>query len=340
MKPRIAIVNSSSFGVSFPRHLARLKRVGTVRRVRTGPKATGLALARAVRGCRAIVASVQPYYDAGFFRRTPDLVLLARHGIGVNNIDLEAATRCGVIVTKVPGVVEREAMAEETIALMLAVARKITGAYRAVAAGRWATRPDFVGRELGGRTIGLIGFGNIGSRVGCMLVRGFGARVLARDPGVPGARMRRVGVRPASLAAVLAQSDIISLHASLNPTSRGIISAAAIRKMRPGTLLVNTARGELVVERAVVKALRAGRLGGLATDVVADEPATGRHPFLRCPNTIVVPHIGAYTTESLGAMGDKMCADLEAVFVRRRRPSEVVNPAVWRSPALRFPPCP
>jgi phosphoglycerate dehydrogenase-like enzyme len=231
VKPLIGIVNSSSFGVSFPRHLARLKRVGAVRRIRTGPRATGVALARAVRGCRAVVASVQPYYNAAFFREARELVVLARHGIGVNNIDVEAATRCGVLVTKVPGVIEREAMAEEAIALMLAIARKIVPAHRAVAAGRWAARPAFVGRELGGRTIGLIGFGNIGSRVGEMLVRGFGARVLARDPAVSGARMRRVGVRPASLAAVLTQSDLISIHASLNPTSRGLIGAAALRRM-------------------------------------------------------------------------------------------------------------
>jgi len=339
MRPLIGIVNSSSFGVAFPRHLARLKRIGIVRRIRVGPRATGKALGRAVRGCQAVVASVQPCYDAAFFRSAPELVLLARHGIGVNNVDVAAATRNGVIVTKVPGVVEREAMAEATIALMLAIARKLCPAHRAVAAGRWATRPRFVGQELGGRTIGLVGFGNVGSRVGEMLVRGFGARVLARDPAVPGVRMRRVGVQPAGLAAVLAGSDIISVHASLNPTSRGMIDAAAIRRMRPGVLLVNTARGEIVVEAAVVRALRTGRLGGLATDVVADEPAGARHPFLRCPNTILVPHIGAYTVESLGGMGDKMCADLEDVLIRRRRPAEIVNRSVWRSAALRLRAC-
>lgn len=335
-RPRIVIVNSSSFGRAFPECLKRLKAVGPVRRVQATPLARGRALAARIGKCEAIVASVQPCYEEEFFRRSPDLVLLARHGIGVNNVDARAATRHGVMLTKVAGVVEREAMAEHTIGLMLAAARRLLPAHAAVARGEWASRTKFIGVELKGRTVGLIGFGNIGSAVGRMLVRGFGARVLACDPAVSAARMAAQGARRASLATLLRRSDVVSLHASLDPTSRGIIGAAALKRMRRGAVLVNTARGELIVERALAAALRSGRVSGFGADVVASEPATARHPYLRLPNVVLVPHIGAYTVESLGAMGAKMVADVEDVFRRRRRPAELVNPEVWRSPNLKL----
>ena len=230
-RPRIVIVNSSSFGRAFPACLKRLQAVGPVRRVRTPPLATGRALAARVGRCEAIVASVQPYYDEEFFRRSPDLVLIARHGIGVNNVDVAAATRHGVLLTKVAGVVERRAMAEHTVGLMLAVARRLFPARAAVARGKWAARTEFIGVELKGRTVGLVGFGNIGSAVGRLLARGFGARVLACDPAVSAARMAAAGARRVSLETLLRRADVVSLHASLNPTSRGIISAGALKRL-------------------------------------------------------------------------------------------------------------
>lgn len=328
-RPAIAVVNSSSFGVRFARHAAALRKLGRVRRVTVDPRTTGRALARAVGPVDAVVASVSPVYDAAFFAASPKLRLLARHGIGVDNVDLAAAARHGVIVTKVPGVVEREAMAEHAVGLILAALRRFLPAHRAVAAGRWADRVRFVGGELRGRLVGLIGFGNIGSRTGEILARGFGARVLAVDPAVSAATMRRHGTTKVPLGRLLGSCHVISLHCSLNPTSRRIVSAAALRRVPRGTVLVNTARGELVDERAVTAALKSGRLAGLATDVVAAEPAGRSHPYLRCPNTLVVPHIGAYTEESLGAMGDKMIADLTDVLFRRRHPTETVG---WGRP--------
>jgi len=330
----IVVCNSSSFGRRIPGHLKRLKKLGPVRRVTVSPRLTGAALARAIGPCRAIVASVAPDYDEAFFAARPGLILIARHGIGVNNIDLAAATRHGVLVTKVAGEVEQEAMAEHAVALILAVARRLRPAHEAVAAGRWARRAAFVGVELRGRTVGLIGFGNIGSRVGEILAHGFGATVLAADPAVSAAAMKWHGARKSALAAILTRADVVSLHCSLNPTSRGIISAPALRRMRPGAVLINTARGELVNERAVAAALKSGRLAGLGTDVVANEPATRAHPYLRHPNTLVVPHIGAYTEESLEGMGESVVSAIESVF-RHRRPGGLVNPAVWKSAALR-----
>ncbi len=330
MRQLVAVVNSSSFGRVFPEHGKRLNRLGRIRRVTTDPRDHGASLARKTKGAVAIVASVSPVFDAEFFDRSPGLRLLARHGIGVNNVDLAAATKHGVIVTKVPGIVEREAMAEHAVGLILAVLRKFKPADLAVSRGRWADRPAFVGRELKGRTVGLVGFGNIGRRTGEILSQGFGARVLACDPNLSAASIKKSGAIRVPLARLIASSDVISLHCPLTPATRGMIGRGALNRIRPGTVLVNTARGELVDERRVAGALRSGRLAGLGTDVVAREPAGRSHPFTRTPNTLLVPHIGAYTEESLQGMGEKMLRDLEDVLVRRRRPGEVANPEVLR----------
>jgi phosphoglycerate dehydrogenase-like enzyme len=330
------VVNSSSFGRIFPEHAARARRLGPLIRFSFDPKTSGARLAQPLAPFRAVVASVTPQFDAAFFAHSPHLVLLARHGIGVDNVDLDAATRHGVLVTRVPGIVEREAMAEHAVALLLAVLRRLLPARDAVAAGRWQERANFVGGELRGRVVGIVGFGNVGRRTAEILSRGFGARVVACDPGVPAARLRAAGVQPCSLAALLARSDAVSLHCPLTPRTRRLIGPAALRRMRRGAILINTARGELLDERAVAAALRSGRLGGLGADVAAEEPAGRSHPFLRCPNAVLVPHVGAYTQEALRAMGDKMIADLEAVLRFRRVPRAVANPAVLRSAGLRL----
>ena len=332
---RIVVCNSSSFGRRFPEHLKRLARLGRVRRVEVGPRVTGAGLARALGPCRAIVASVAPRYDAAFFRARPEVALIARHGIGVNNVDLEAATRCGVLVTRVAGVVEREAMAEHTLALLLSVLRRLNDADWAVRNGRWRDRASFIGSELQGATAGVIGCGNIGSRVVRILALGFGARVLVCDPFVSAAVIRRAGGAKAPLAALLQSASVVTLHCPLTPETRGLIGRHALGRMRRGAILVNTARGELLDERAVAAALKAGRLGGLATDVVAAEPAGPRHPFLTCENALVVPHIGAYTGESLRVMGESVTRAVESTL-RGRRPAGLINPQVWRSPALRI----
>jgi len=327
-KPLAWVVNSSSFGRIFPEHMERLRGMCEVKRVDGAGRISGIELGRMCRGASVVVASVSPRYDSDFFARTMGLKLVSRHGIGFNNIDLDAATHNGVIVTKVSGVVEREAMAESAVMLMLAAARRTLPADRAVRAGRWAERPRFVGCEIGGKTVGVIGCGNIGSRVVEILRKGFGARVLATDPNVPASRIRRFGALPCPLSRLLRESDFITLHASLTASSRGIVGRRALGLMKPGAILVNNARGELLDEKAVVRALRSGRLAGLGVDVVACEPAGKSHAFLRCPNTVVVPHIGAYTVESLREMGVKVLNDVEDVL-SGRRPREVVNPAVF-----------
>lgn len=324
---RIAIVNSSSFGRLFPEHLERLAALGEVRRFDFPANVGGEELAHALAGFPILIVSVTPRFGPDFFAHKDETWLIARHGIGIDNVHLPSATARGVLVTRVPGPAERDAVAEATVALMLALARHIPQAASAVREGRWRERAAFVGWELRGRTVGLIGFGNIGSRVGEILARGFGARVLAFDPYVSTESVRAAGAEPADLDTLLRESDVISLHAALTEENYCILSHDAFARMKPGVLLVNTARGELIDETALMVALESGRVAGAALDVVEGEPIGPDHPLLRFPNVLVVPHIAAYTRETLRRMGEKMVADVERVL-RGEVPDEVVNPEV------------
>ncbi len=245
----------------------------------------------------------------------------------MDNVHLPSATACGVLVTRVTPPMERDAVAEATVALTLALLRHIPQAAVAVREGRWANRASFVGGELRDRTVGLIGFGNIGSRAGEIFARGFGARVLAYDPNVPPEAVRAAGAEPVDLETLLAEADIISLHAALTGENHHLLSHKAFARMKPGVLLVNTARGELVDEGALIAALESGRVAGAALDVVEGEPIGPDHPLLRFPNVLIVPHIAAYTRETLRRMGEKVISDVERVL-RGEVPDDVVNPEV------------
>ncbi|WP_448591245.1 D-isomer specific 2-hydroxyacid dehydrogenase family protein [Thermoflexus hugenholtzii] len=327
MRPRIAIVNSSSFGRYFPEHLERLSALGEVRRLDFPPHIDGRALAEALRGFPILIASVTPRFGPEFFAHKDETWLIARHGIGVDNIHLPSATAHGVLVTRVTPWMEREAVAELTVGLLLALLRRIPEAAAAVREGRWMERAAFVGWELHGKTVGLIGFGNIGSRVGEILAQGFRARVLAYDPNVPPEAIRAAGAEPADLETLLREADILSLHAALTEENIHMLSGEAFAKMKPGVILVNTARGELIDEAALIAALEEGRVAGAALDVMTEEPIPADHPLLRFPNVLIVPHIAAYTRETLRRMGEKVVSDVERVL-RGEIPEEVVNPEV------------
>jgi lactate dehydrogenase-like 2-hydroxyacid dehydrogenase len=323
---KIAVVNSTSFGRVFPEHWSALEKLGQVRRVSLPSDVKGAVLAKALKGSTAIIAGVNPRFSGDFFERMgPSLKLIARHGIGYDNVDLRAAALHGVTVTRVPGPLEREAVAEHTLALLLACLRKIPQAREAVQKGQWLKRLEFRGSEIKGKTAGILGLGNIGSCSAEILSKGFKARVIAYDPKVSPALARRRHANRVPFNRVLADSDILLLHCSLNAGNRGFINARALAKMKKGVVIVNTARGELVDTAALVKALRSGRVAAFGADVVEGEPLTRKnHPLLNMENACLVPHIAAYTLESMKAMGDKCVADVADV-VQGRRPKEIVN---------------
>jgi phosphoglycerate dehydrogenase-like enzyme len=328
-KLNIAIVNSSSFGMYFPEHIERLKRLGKVKRFEFPPDIDGKTLAKKLKGYSVIIASVSPRYDSEFFANKDETILITRHGIGYDNIDLESATEKGVIVTKVQGEIEREAVAEMAIALLMAVMRRLMEASLAVRKGRWKERARFIGWEIKGKNVGIIGFGNIGSRVGEILKNGFSANVLAYDPYLSEDEIRSKGAEPVSLEELLRNSDIISLNASLNPENYHMLSFKEFSLMKKGVILVNTARGELIDEEALLDALDKGKVAGVGLDVVEGEPIDKNHPLLRFDNVIITPHTAAYTYECLRAMGEKVVCDVERV-AKGEIPDEVINKEVLK----------
>ena len=179
MDYRIAIVNSSSFGTRFPDQMDRLRKIGEVERVRVAGTCCGAELAKALEGFNVVISSVTPFFDKEFFENKRDLVLLSRHGIGYNNIDIPAAEEAGCLVTTVSPLVERDPVAEGAVAILLDAMRRVSDSHVAANEGRWAERASFVGNGLSGKTLGIIGCGNIGSRVVEILARGYDMKVLA-----------------------------------------------------------------------------------------------------------------------------------------------------------------
>lgn len=310
---RIAIVNSSSFGKHFPEHIERLKKIGEVRSFTFDQDIDGKTLADELKGYNMIIASITPNYSKEFFEHKDELVLISRHGIGYNNIDLEAAKKKGTIVSIVSPLVERDAVAENTIANLLTVMRMTNRAHQHVVNDKWEERAKFVGSNLSGKTAGVIGVGNIGSRVAEILHYGFRCEVLGYDPFKSKDEIERFGAKKVELDELLERSDVICLNASLNETSYHMLSENEFARMKDNVYLSNTARGALIKEDALVKALKSGKIAGFATDVLEKEPGRSDHPYLQFENVLITPHTSAYTKECLKGMGDKCVSDCEKV---------------------------
>jgi D-3-phosphoglycerate dehydrogenase / 2-oxoglutarate reductase len=228
------------------------------------------------------------------------LKVIARAGIGLDNVDLEAATRRGVMVVNAPQSNIISA-AEHTLALLLSQARNLPQAHADLVDGRWE-RGRWEGVELAGKTIGLVGLGRVGSLVAARAA-GFGMRVIAFDPYVSADRAKEMGVEVMpTLEALLVQSDFVSVHLPRTPETEGLLGEKELRMMKPGARLVNTSRGGIVDEDALAKALEGGQLGGAALDVFAIEPTTDS-PLFRLPGVVVTPHLGASTREAQDKAG-------------------------------------
>ena len=237
---------------------------------------------------------------ADLIARADRLKVVGRAGIGVDNVDVDAATKRGIVVANAPqsNIV---AAAEHTIALMLAVARNVPRANQSLTEGRWE-RSKLSGAELYEKTLGILGFGRIGQLVAAR-ARAFGMRIVAFDPFVSEERYRELGVEKAdSPDDIYARADFITLHLPRTPETRGIISAETIAKMRDGVRIVNCARGELIVDEDLQAALDSGKVAGAALDVFHTEPIT-EHPLFGYPNVVVTPHLGASTTEAQDRAG-------------------------------------
>ena len=247
----------------------------------------------------AIIVRSGTKLTADVIERAANLKVIGRAGVGVDNVDLAAASRRGIVVANAPESTVVSA-AEHTVGLLLALSRQIPQAHAALQAGRWE-RSRFAGLELANKTLGLVGFGRIGQQV-ARRARGFEMRVRAHDPYVAPERFRELGVeRAETVDDLFAGADYISLHATLTPETRGLVGREQIAHMKDGVRIVNVARGELVDEDALVQGLKSGKVAGAALDVFAEEPYAG--PLLGLPNVVVTPHLAASTQEAQDRAG-------------------------------------
>lgn len=229
----------------------------------------------------------------------PRLKIIARHGVGVDSVDLNAATAAGIVVTNTPNA-NLVSVAEHAIALLLALRRKLITADRANQLGRGAeSRSRLVGRELHGSTLGLVGFGRIATSLARIAIDGFGMKVSAYDPALSDDEIRQKGATPMTLNDLLETSDAVSLHVPLLPQTRHLIGDSAFKTMKQGAVIINTARGGIIDEEALLRSLNESHLGGAALDVTETEPLPAGHPFYGRSDVIITPHIGGQTQESL-----------------------------------------
>ena len=282
------------------------------------------ALAAAMAGADGLLCAVTDRVDAGLIA-TPGrrVAIVANFGVGVNNIDLEAAKAAGLVVTNTPGVLT-DATADFALALILAATRRLTETEAVLRRGAWdGFRPTgFLGMGLQGKTLGIVGMGRIGQATARRAALGFGMRI---------AYFNRSGVGPfdfaaerlPSVEALMAAADVVSLHIPGGDGNRGLVSAALIAAMKPTAYLVNTARGDILDEAALAAALAEGRIAGAGLDVYAEEPTV--HPaLLAAPNVTLLPHVGSATLETRTAMGMLAVDNLEAHFAGGGYPSRVV----------------
>lgn len=324
---KIAIVNSKSFGKYYPEHIERLKKIGEVKRIFVDKDIDGKSLANELKDYKYIITSVTPNYTREFFENMPNLELISRDGLGYNSIDTKAATDHGVIVTKLVGDHERNTVAELAVTFLTNQNRMVLQADRALKKDQWDRKAEFVGKEFFNMTVGIIGFGSIGSRVGEIMHYGFGSKVLAYDPNKTKEEIETSGAIKVELNELLEKSDAISLNAMVTDKSKYIINKETISKMKDGVLIANTARGALIVEDDVIAGLKSGKIGSYATDVYEIEPIGDAHPFTQFDNVILTPHIGGYTDTSLWGMGEKCVMDVEKLS-KGQSLEGVVNPEV------------
>ena len=280
-------------------------------------------------GCDAVLAGLD-HYPAEVLRseEAGGVKIISRRGVGYDRVDVSAATEAGIAVGFTPGVLDG-AVGDYTWAMLLALARGVHRGHGLMAAGDWQLS---FGPDVHGKTLGVIGCGRIGQAVAKRAV-GFDMTVLGHDVA-PSPQAEELGVQFVELDELLERSDFVSLNCALTPETTGLINAERLRRMKPSALLINTARGAIVDETALEEALREGLIGGAALDAFCVEPLPADHSLRSCPNLLHTPHqapCGRETAERLSLMAARHIVDLS----QGRKPSAVVNPEVWDSPALR-----
>ena len=262
--------------------------------------------------------------------RAVKLEVVGRHGVGLDNVDITAASERRIPVTYTP-YGPTESTAEHALMLILATARRVAQLDRAVRADDWPIRDrlEVMGRELDGMVLGVVGFGRIGRRLAEMCRDALHMAVLVYDPYADADMVAAWGAEPvADLVDLAGRVDVLSVHAPLTPGTRGLVSREVIRALKPGAMLVNTSRGPLVDEGALVEALADGLLGGAGIDVYDPQPPAPEHPLYHFDQVVLTPHVASFTVEGRRRMGLTVVEDVLRAL-RGERPEYLVDPEVW-----------
>ncbi|MFT3814950.1 MAG: hydroxyacid dehydrogenase [Acidovorax sp.] len=266
--------------------------------------------------------------NAALLARSPNLLAVSANGSGCDTIDIEACTKAGVMVLNQAGG-NADSVAEMALGLMLAVLRRIAESDRRLrSAERGFSREDLMGRELRGRTLGLVGMSAIGARTAA-LGRAFGMRVLGFDPGLDAQEMARRGAESVGFDELIRQSDIVSLHCPLNRHTQGMMNAERFAAMKPGAIFVTTARSGIHDEAALAQALACGHLAGAGLDVWTQEPPPPTHPLLALPNVVATYHTAGVTQEARRTNAELAATQIVQLLATGQRPERLVNPEVW-----------
>jgi len=328
--PRIVLWTEGAAGPRFPFDADGIAAAGGVIRT-VGCRDTAERVA-AAREAFVIVVS-QAAIPEELCAAAPRLVGIIRTGIGIDTVDIPGATRHGVCVAHVPDFCYDE-VADTAWTLLLAVARKVLPADRHVRGGRWVPNDLLPMRTLRGQTLGLVGFGHIARKV-AERGRPFGVQVIAADPYVETAAMAQAGVEKVCLDDLFALADFVSLHTPLNDETRGLVGAPAFARMKPGAILINTSRGGVVDQGALIAALQSGRLGGAGLDVQTPEPPARDNPLFQMDNVVLTPHYASTTVEAIADLGRKVNQQV-VQFLRGEWPTYLANRAVREQPGCRL----
>jgi len=271
-------------------------------------------------------------FDAQKINSSPKLKIIARHGVGMDNVDLDAATRAGIWVTNTPGSNSR-AVAEHVFALLLSLARRTPYGVQATGQGLWSeAKPQMLGFELHGKRLGLLGYGSI-SRMVHSIAAGFGMEILVHDPFVADGEINSAGATALDFSSLISQSDVLSLHLPLTKSTFEIISTQALSAMKQGSILINTSRGGLVNEAALCEALRTGHLLGAGLDVLQSESIDMKNPLphsilaaAHLPNLVLTPHVAGQSAEAFLSAGLQACESISTAL-KGETPSGALNHA-------------
>ncbi|UCD79194.1 MAG: hydroxyacid dehydrogenase [Desulfobacterales bacterium] len=312
-----------------PEAIALLEQANCTITIAPAPKPEAVSLL--IKDAHGLILRTGIAITRDLIAEAPELLVIARTGGGLDNVDVAAATEKGILVTSNLGV-NTISVAEHVLAMMLALSKRLAVMDQAVRSGNFAIRYQNLPRDISGKTIGLLGFGRIGSEIGRICRHTFGMRILAHDPFLTEEKKAEFSgqVKFTGLKELLLESDFISIHVPLTDQTRDLLDEAEISQMKSEAILINASRGGIVNEAALVKALQNNRIAGAGLDVFSEEPVPADHPLLKLENVILTPHSAALTRDSVTRMATEAARCVLDVF-GGREPPNVANPQVLES---------